>query len=430
MLFRTVLALYNLGFPLGFLLFLPGLIWKYRHRGGYRETFGERFGRFTPERVRELAEFRGAIWIHAVSVGETVVALNLLRRYREAQPQRKFVFSTGTTTGQELARKQVPPGVAVIFAPIDWRPWVRRTLALIQPVQLVIFETEIWPNLIVETRKQGGSVVLVNARLSDHSARGYRRARCFFRVLLAQFSRIAAQSAADAERLRAIAPGARVEVTGNLKFDQQLPAELKAIDYPALFGGPCRVLLAASTHPGEEALLIRVFGKLRGRFEDLRLVLVPRHAERGPEVVRLLHEAELPYLRRSTGEGAARPQVLLADTTGELLTLMAGAEVVVMGKSFAGQNEGHNLIEPALLARPVVTGVELRNFRPLLRILQEAEAVRTARDEELSGVLGSLLADPAAGRELGLRAQAAVSRHAGALERTLHLLIGELPEEK
>ncbi len=414
---------YNLFLPIGFLFFLPGLIWKYKNRGGYKATFAERFGRFSPERKQELAVFRGAVWIHAVSVGETVLALSLLREYQARCPEKKFVLSTGTTTAQELARKQIPPDAAVIFAPIDYFLWVRRALNLIRPSQLVIFETEIWPNLIVESANRGVEVFLVNARLSDHSSRGYYRARAFFAPLLARFTLIAAQSEADAERLRRVAPKAHVATTGNLKFDQRIPAELKAVDYAAIFAPDCRILLGASTHPGEEALLIRVFASLAERDPALRLVLVPRHAERGGEIVELLRAAALPFVRRSSGEADAVPKVLLADTTGEMLRLMAGADVVVMGKSLAGQDEGHNLIEPALLDKAIVCGSVLRNFRQVLQILRDADALRIVKnDAELEGVLEMLLNDAAERRRLGERAGAAIRLHAGALERTLELL--------
>ncbi len=419
------LFLYNLLLPVGFVCFLPGLIFKYRNRPGWKETFSERFGRFTPERVQELAAFHGCTWIHAVSVGETVVALALLKAWLAVDPERKFVLSTTTTTGQELARKQAPPGVTVIFCPIDFKSWVRRTLDVVRPGLLVIFETEIWPNLIAEARRRSIPAAVVNARMSDHSARGYRRARCFFGPLLKMFSLIAAQSEADAERFRSVSPEARVTVTGNLKFDQPVPPELNAVDYREIFGADAGVvLLGASTHPGEEALLIRVFDELRREFPTLRLVLVPRHAERGSEIAALLEASGLRYRRRSDGSGTpGTVDVLLADTTGEMLRLMKGADIVFMGKSLAGHDEGHNLIEPALLDKPIVTGAVLRNFRFILRVLEEADAVCTvASDDALAAALRPLAADASRRRELGARAGAAIRRHAGATARTIKKL--------
>ena len=189
--------IYNLFMPVGFLFYVPGLYFKYRNRPGWKTTFNERFGCFSPERVRELEAFHGAVWIHAVSVGEAVVALSLLRAWREKHPERKFIISTTTTTGQELVRSQAPADTAVIFCPIDFLWMVRRTLKVLKPSMLVIFETEIWPNMVIETRRRGVPVALVNGRMSDHSVRGYRKARCFFGPLLRRFNLLSVQTEAD-----------------------------------------------------------------------------------------------------------------------------------------------------------------------------------------------------------------------------------------
>ena len=413
---------YNLFFPAGFLFFVPGLYLKYRNRPGWKGTFGERFGHFTAERRRELEAFHGAIWIHAVSVGEAVVALALVRTCLKAHPEWKFVISTTTTTGQELVRNQLPERCAAIFCPIDFLWMVRRALRVIRPSMLVIFETEIWPNMVVESRRAGIPVALVNGRMSDHSVRGYRKARFFFGPLLRQFNLLSVQSEADAERYRSIAPGANVVVAGNLKFDQKAPENLPDAGYAACFGeGAHTVLLGASTHPGEEDLIAETYAELRKEFPALRLVLVPRHAERGGEIGAMLAARGLAFCRKSTGETPAAPvDVLLADTTGEMLKLMNGADIVIMGKSLAGHDEGHNLIEPALLNKPIVTGHVLRNFRFLLKVLLQENAVAAVTsDAELEPVLRRLLKDETLRRELGERAGAAIRRHAGAADRTM-----------
>lgn len=422
---RLMMLLYNLFMPVGFLFFIPGLLWKLWRRPGWKKTFGERFGHFSAARRQELAAYRGGIWVHAVSVGESVIALALVKKLLAENPGLKVVLSTGTTTGQDLVRKQLPEGAAAIFCPLDFRWMVRRTLKLLQPKLLVILETEIWPNLVLEAHRSGAHTALVNARMSDRSARGYRRFRCFFAPLLAQFDMIAAQSDADAERFRSVSPQAMVRSCGNLKFDQSVPADLTAPDWSEYFGaaaGP--VLLGASTHPGEEELLARTFLELKKSLPSLRLVLVPRHAERGGEVMETLRRLGIATLRRSSGERPVAPvDCLLADTTGEMLKWMAGADVVVMGKSLAGHDEGHNLIEPALLKKAIVTGGRLRNFRFLLQILKEHGAVATVDDDaELRPVLARLLADEAARRSLGEAAFAAVSVHAGATRKTLEAL--------
>lgn len=298
---------YNLFLPLGFLFFIPGLYLKYRNRGGWKDTFGERFGHFKPERVRELAEYHGAVWVHAVSVGETVVAMSMIRTWHQMHPERKFILSTTTTTGQELARKQAPPSTAVIFCPIDFLWMVRRTLNVLKPAMLVIFETEIWPNMVAETRKRGIPVALVNGRMSDHSARGYRRARLFFGPLLKMFNLISVQTQADFDRYKSVSPEANVVVSGNLKFDQKAPENLPEPEYERYFGpGKHLILLAASTHPGEEELIAETFKKLKDEVPELKLVLVPRHAERGGDIAEMLKSHLLDFARRSRQAEADR----------------------------------------------------------------------------------------------------------------------------
>ncbi len=417
--------IYNLFLPLGFLFFLPELILKYRRRGGWKSTFGERFACYG-KRKKELKGFRGAIWIHAVSVGETVVALSLIRRYLQRFPQRKFILSTTTTTGQDVARSRCPENTAVIFCPIDF-PWmVRRALRLIRPSALVIFETEIWPNLITIAAGKDIPVFLVNARMSDRSARGYRKfSRLFFDSLLRKFSLILTQTETDAERFSSVSRNAMVKVGGNMKFDQQLPELPDENILHGYFGSDAEnvIVFGASTHPGEEELLTESFCELKKQFPALKMVLVPRHAERGDDIARMLEDKSLVFARRSENFFPEESvDILLADTTGEMIPLMNGADIVVMGKSFSGHDEGHNLIEPALLSKPVVTGNVLRNFRYILQILEDENAVLCCSDSELKDVLEKLIASAELREEFGKRAFAAIDCHRGAVDRTIDAL--------
>ena len=416
---------YNLLMPTVFLFFLPGLLIKFRNRGGWKSTYGERFGRFSTARLRELEAFHGAVWVHAVSVGETVVAMQLVRALQKRRPELRFVISTTTTTGQELARTKCPENTTVIFCPIDFWWMVKRTFNVVRPSMLVIFETEIWPNLICEAKRRNIPLLLANGRMSDHSVKGYRKMKFFIGPLLAKFDRLLVQSESDAERYREISPKATVTVCGNMKFDQEIPAAPGDPGLDACFGAsPRLVLLGASTHPGEEELLVRCFVELKAEFPELKLVLVPRHAERGADVAETLASLNLKFSRRSTDREIPEPvDVLLADTTGEMMKFMKHADIVFMGKSLAGHDEGHNLIEPALLGKAIVTGTVLRNFRFLLQVLTDADGVVTVKsDDELSGALKKLLADPDARKALGERAFTAISRHRGAAERTVEEL--------
>jgi len=417
--------IYNLFLPLGFLFFLPELILKYRSRGGWKSTFGERFARYG-NREKELRDRRGAIWIHAVSVGETVVALSMIRKYLRRYPERKFILSTTTTTGQDVARSNCPANTSVIFCPLDFPCMVRKALRLMQPAALVIFETEIWPNLISIAARKKIPVLLVNARMSDHSARGYRKlSKVFFDSLLRKFDLIMTQSDADAERFRSVSPRAKVEVVGNMKFDQVLPELPPNNVLHRYFGDDPEnlILLAGSTHPGEEALMAECYTALKKEFPKLKLVIVPRHAERGSDIAGILQAQNLSYARRSSsGDLSGECDVLLADTTGEMLLLMSGADIIIMGKSFAGHDEGHNLIEPALLGKPIVTGLKLRNFRYIFSTLESHGALLASSDENLPENLRKLLSSAELRKQLGERACQVISANRGATDRTIDAL--------
>jgi 3-deoxy-D-manno-octulosonic-acid transferase len=420
-----MLFLYNLMFPLAFIFFVPGMIIKYIRRGGEKGNYGERFAKFAKSKVRALSEYHGAVWVHSVSVGETAIALSMIRAWQKEDPTAKFVLSTTTTTGQGMAVSKAPEGVEVIFCPIDFIWFVRKTVNIVRPSLLVIFETEIWPNLIGEVRRFGAPVALVNARISDRSAKGYRRWSCFFAPVLNKLSLLSVQTEVDADRFLAVSDKLTPEVSGNLKFDQNVPAKFADVGIQRYFGdGDCKIILAASTHPGEERLLAETYSKLRDSQKNLKLIIVPRHAERGGEIVSILKNLNLNFIRRSEDAGKELEEcdVLLADTTGEMLAFMNEADIVVMGKSMAGQNEGHNIIEPALLGKPIVTGSELRNFRFVLNVMRADDALITIdTDDDLLPVLKELLDSPEKCSQLGDRAAKSIEKHKGATERTIKL---------
>lgn len=422
-----MLTLYRILFPFVFLFFLPGLLVKLIRRPGYKKTYWERFGIFSSSRKKELAEWKGATWLHAVSVGETNLALSVLKEWTRLEPERKFILSTTTTTGQEIARAKAPGKTKVVFCPIDFEPCVRSALRLIEPKELVIFETELWPCMLSLARRRGTRLFLVNSRISDKSYRGYRRFRFFFAPVLRCFHAICAQTRLDADRLTSIAPDMkeRIAVCGNIKFDQAPPSG-DGFDFKALFGRSCTVLIAASTHSPEEELIVDSYLHLREQFPNLRLVLVPRHAERGAELEKMLKTKGASYLRRSNGSASGPTfDVLLADTTGELASLIKGADLVVMGKTLAGNSEGQNIIEPAVMDKPIVCGRRLRNFRQALDILVKADAVRRVmNDADLTDALRELLNDPDAAASMGRRAGDVMRASRGALARTLETLRG------
>lgn len=422
-----MILLYRIFFPLVFIFFIPGLLIKLARRTGPKHNYPERFGIFSEERAEALRKMKGAVWLHAVSVGETMVALTLLSEWMKENPNRKFVFSTTTTTGQEIAVKKVPPGVEVFFAPLDFGLFVRQTLSLIQPSALVIFETEIWPNMVMMTKDSGAKLVLVNARISDRSVKGYQRFKSFFAPILEKFDAICVQAELDRERFESITPkiSGALKVSGNIKFDQALPAGLKGFDLKEFFGeGEHVIILASSTHSPEEALVIKAFAHIKSVCPQARLVIVPRHAERGGEIASWLEENKVSYIRRSLREKAAAPvECLLADTTGELLRFIQNADIVVQGKTFCGNNEGQNIIEPAISGKAIVSGPELKNFRQALDALISGGGIyRVEHDEDLGLALTKLINDTEMRNELGRRAASSIKAHSGALRKTIKIL--------
>ena len=422
----AITILYNILFPLVFLAFIPGIVIKLVKRSGPKKSYAERFGIFSKEKAEALKAARGAIWIHAVSVGETNVALSMISKWLKENPSRRFAISTTTTTAQEIAMKKAPAGTPVFFCPLDFAPCVARTLGLLKPSALIIFETEIWPNMIRMARASGAKTALVNARISDKSVKGYVRFRIFFGPLLELFDKICVQTATDAERMKAISPKLQPEICGNIKFDQELPSQFKDFGFDRIFGAsPRKILIAASTHTPEEKLIAETWLKLSKLHPELKLVIVPRHAERGAELASMLEALNIKYHRRSKQQGPPSEAVdcLLADTTGELLSFIASSDIVIIGKTLAGNDEGQNIIEPALLGKPIVCGPQLKNFRQAIEALKKADAVASVpTDGDLEATLERLLSDPAAALALGARAKEAVAAHGGASFRTIKTL--------
>jgi 3-deoxy-D-manno-octulosonic-acid transferase len=414
--------LYNLLFPIAFLFFVPGIIYKYIKRGGDKKNFLERFAIFSAEKKALLKNIKGdVVWIHSVSVGETLLAVDFINKWKELNNNINFVISTTTTTGQEIANNKLADKAIVIFCPIDYFLFVRKAFNLIKPKALIIFETEIWPSLICEAYRKNIKVIQVNARISDHSFKGYKRFSCFINPFLSKISLSCAQTDQDVERLKTICRSLNILKTGTMKFDQALPDKFKDVDLEKVFGkGDYIYILGASTHGGEEKLIINIFKKLKEDYQKLRLIFVPRHAERAPEVVSALKENNINYYRRSNNERSSKEiDCLLADTTGEMLGFMNSADIVIMGKCFAGNDGGHNIIEPALLGKAIVTGKELSNFRFVLKMMVENNAVITAADDSLITVLKELLDDPEKRIKLGHTARNTVLKHVGATEKTI-----------
>lgn len=428
--------LYNLLFPVGFVLSAPYYFWKLWRRGGWQRSFGERFGRIEAGKLQSLTSGK-TLWLHAVSVGEVNVSLQLITALRPRMAGWKFLVSTTTTTGMGELEKKLPADVARIYYPVDF-PWsVRRALDAVRPSAVVLVEAEFWPNFLWQVRARGLPVFLANARVSDRSFRGYRRGAVIFRELFGNFAAVGAQNDADAARLRELGCRAdSIHVTGNAKFDAAAPAAGSALDVPALLrqlGVPedAQLLVAGSTHAGEEVLLAQMFLRLRQRFPKLFLVLVPRHFERTKAVVEELRVTGLRLaLRTELSDGKSfdpgSVDCLLVNTTGELRHFYRHATVVFVGKSLTAKG-GQNPIEPGALGKAMVFGPHMENFRPIAaEFVAHDGAVQVPDAIALEAAFATLLAGSVRREQLGANALRVVQRNQGAAERTAEMIAGQL----
>ncbi len=403
------------------------MLWRSRRAPAYRERLAERCGRFEPD---PGAGGRQGIWVHAVSVGETLAAAPLIEALLADYPGYRVVVTTTTPTGSERVRALFGDRVFHVYCPWDLPTAVARFLRRTRPGLLLLMETELWPNLLHGARAAGCRTLLANARLSARSARRYARFPALTRSVLGDLDRVACQSAADGERLLALGlPGERLRVTGSIKFDLELDPSLRqsAAELRALFGSDRRPVLAvASTHPGEDEQVLKAFARIRADYPDCLLLLAPRHPERFDAVAALCQADGWRVLRRSAGDppGAAT-DVLLADTMGELLLLLGTATVAVIGGSLV-QRGGHNPLEAAAWGVPVVTGPSVFNFAGISGLLQEAGAmIRLERPEQLADCLLQLLGDENRRRRMGQAGIAVVDSNRGA-RRELLEMVGEL----
>ena len=401
------------------------LWWRGRREPGYRERIGERFGRY-----RERATTGEVIWVHAVSLGETRAAAPLVERVLRERPNATVLLTNMTATGRAAGAEWRNPRVVQAWLPYDLPFAVARFLDHFHPSAGLLMETEIWPNLLAAARARRTPVLLVNARLSARSARGYARLPRFAHALFGSLSGAAAQSDADAARLRAL--GTReVTTVGNLKFDVAVPADAaaKGAAMRARMGEGRPVLLAASTRDGEEALLLDALAERASALPpDTLLVIVPRHPQRFDVVARLLRERGLSYARRSEDEPVGTGvDVLLGDSMGELFAYYAAADVAFVGGSLLPLG-GQNLLEPLAIGTPTLIGPHTFNFAAASR---EAVAAGAAVRVEDAGALmeqaGRLLADRAARERMRAAAQAFLAAHRGATDRLWAWLAPRLP---
>lgn len=458
--------LYNLALVAALILGAPWWLWRMATTPKYRQGLLDRLGRVprrlqrfqscTPEppSAGDFAGARPAIWLHAVSVGEVLAASRLVGEIDRAFPEFRLLISTTTQTGQELARQRFG-AERVFYCPLDL-PWALNAyLSKLQPRLLILAETEFWPNLLSGCFRRGIPVAVVNARISDRSWPRYLRLRRLWRPFLGHLARVLAQSQTDADRLRALgcAPE-RVAVAGNLKFDVRAAQESEPTRLLRAQATGLRFLVAGSTLENEEAALLEIWPRLLDADAGLVLILAPRHPERFAAVAALLEKSGFAWARRSellsptaqsaagsvtghelsragtssrktqeafTSKGLGPGQIVLLDTIGELAGVYSLAAVAFVGGSIVPAG-GHNPLEPAQFAVPIVMGPHYANFRAIVEDLLAHQALRIAGQETLAATIIELLCDGNAAQAMGERAKQVFERQAGATARCLEAL--------
>ncbi len=408
---------------LGYLLIpvlLGHLLWRSRTNPEYRQRISERFGRGHARLPQP------SIWVHAVSVGEIQAAAALVRALLELYPTQPVVLTTVTPTGAQRARELFGDAVVHSYAPFDLTGAVRKFFDWSRPKLLIVLETELWPNLYHECGRRDVPLVLASARVSPKSVNRYRWMLSLFRQTLSHGIVIAAQSEADAKRFLALgADPQRTNVTGNIKFDFNLPAdiEIDGAQFRQSHAPDRPVWIAASTHASEEEIVLAAHRQVLDAFPNALLLMVPRHPERFQTVTSLTVKQGFSAVRRSTGDDCTMDtEVFIGDSMGELPVFYAAADIAFVGGSLV-QIGGHNLLEPAALGKPVLTGPYTYNAEDIARLLQDAGAARIVTDaDELGEAVINLLGDAGERLRLGTLGRGVVDSNRGALDRLLTLI--------
>lgn len=399
-------------------LALARLWWKGRVNPAYRQRWAERLGWIPRFPVKPR------LWVHAVSVGEVIAASPLIRAWQAAHPEWAVLVTTTTPTGSAQLRRNFADTVEHVYLPLDLPDAVQRFLTRTRPCLGVIMETELWPNLIVQAKRQHVPLLLANARLSPRSVRGYAKLRPLVAETLQALAWIAARDAEDVQRFLSLgADATRTEAAGNLKFDLEISPQVmeRGEHWRTLLGAERLIWIAASTHAGEEAQVLAAHRSVLQQRPDAMLLLAPRHPERALDVARQFQEAGLSYVRRSalakdSANDARHAHVLLIDTLGELMDFYAASDVALVGGSLVPQG-GHNPLEPLALGVPVIYGSAVFNFAEVYAAMQQAGI--GWQIDDASSLAERVLQASKAREEQSQRGQAFLHAHRGALQRVL-----------
>lgn len=410
-------ALYGLLLP----LIVLRLFWR-----GHAARLNERFGA-----VHHNTE-RPVIWLHAVSVGETIAAAPLVKALQASYPDHQLCITNTTATGAARTNALFGDSVIHCYNPYDLSLFVARFLNRLKPVMCIVMETELWPNTLHQCHRRGIPVVVANARLSAKSAAGYRKLASLSRQMMLEIHTIAAQNATDGERFIALGlPRAKLAITGSIKFDLELNRETldKASQLREQWsqGGSTPLWIAASTHKGEDDIVLLAHQRLRQRHPNARLILVPRHPERFDSVFQLACDTGLSVVRRSHDSEATAWDVMVGDTMGELLVLLGTADIAFIGGSLV-PNGGHNMLEAAVWQMPVISGPHLFNFQDISQMLISAEGMVVVTDGKgLADQLTAWLDNPEHREKAGRAAASIVETNRGALDKLLQCIDQAMP---
>jgi 3-deoxy-D-manno-octulosonic-acid transferase len=396
----------------------------------FRSLLSKRFRKALPQRMGffQSPSFKNPIWVHTASVGEVFCSIPLLKKIKNEFPHSRIVLTTMTSTGNETAKSYLPETNQVLFVPIDHPLIIRGTIKKIQPGLLLIAETELWPNLLRSCGKKGIPIILFNGRISQRSFRRYFRFRFFFKECLKYISLFLMQTEEDRKRMIKIGGECqKTRVVGNLKFDQPFPSftpeTRNKIAKTLGLSGKENVLIAGSTHSGEEEILVTFFKELKKKDPNLLLILAPRHLQRLEEVERILKKEALSWLRKtSLPIGAGRsdqehPEVILLDTMGELMGIYSLGTLVFVGGSLVPIG-GHNPLEPLFFKKCVLFGPHMFNFLEIsTRLIEDEGAIQVSGKEDLFSQLKRLLFDEVARKEVGEKGHQFLQKHQGATDR-------------
>lgn len=418
--------IYSFVFILALPMVLLNLYMKGRQYPSYRKRWKEHFGNFdTPDVER-------TIWVHAVSVGEALAAVPIIKRIQKERPEFSIVVTTTTPTGAERVESMLGDSVLHLYSPYDL-PWVvNRFIRKIKPRLTVIMETELWPNFIHFSRKNNIPVVVVNARLSARSANSYARLPIpTNKLLLKPITEFACQSTGDAQRfIKLGASSDKVKVTGSVKFDLQPPSQLdtKTREMFGAWQDSPFIWVAGSTHVGEDEIVLHAHRLLLDAGVDAKLILVPRHPERFDSVAELVEQRGFKMAKRSEPYSLKEEsEVFLCDSMGEMMYCYNAGHVAFVGGSLI-ERGGHNPLEPASLSKPVLTGKFTFNFSDVFRNMIEAGAAKVVSEENLFDTLMSLQKDESARKRMGKAGLKVVETNRGAITRTLKILYHYLPK--